>query len=82
MYLCTSYLSNDDDDDDELAGEIGTDVNEYYRWFIVLGGLTGGWEAGFPIPAAGGDVKWLEKYHAEFEKKAKVSEHFPFVHIA
>ena len=76
MYLCTSYLPTDDG----LAGESGTD--EYYRWFIVLGGLTAGWEAGFPIPAAGGDVKWLEKYHAEFEKKAKVSEHFSFVHIA
>ncbi|KAI5363101.1 putative Tautomerase/MIF superfamily, tautomerase, cis-CaaD [Septoria linicola] len=44
------------------------------RTFFVLGGLTAGFEAGFSIPPAGGDVEWLEKNFAAFEKKAKAGD--------
>ncbi|KAF2208957.1 hypothetical protein CERZMDRAFT_100946 [Cercospora zeae-maydis SCOH1-5] len=38
---------------------------------FILGGMVGGYEAGFLIPAAGGDQKWLEENWTAFEEKAK-----------
>jgi hypothetical protein len=39
--------------------------------------MVGGFEAGFPIPPAGGDVKWLQDNMDGFKKKANEgNEHF------
>jgi hypothetical protein len=39
-----------------------------------VGGLIGGYEAGFMIPQAGGDVQWLKDNMAKFEEKAKAGD--------
>lgn len=44
------------------------------RSCIILGGLTAGYEAGFLIPPAGGDVQWLQDHMEEFEMKAKAGD--------
>ncbi|SMR58732.1 unnamed protein product [Zymoseptoria tritici ST99CH_3D1] len=38
--------------------------------FIIMGGMQGGYEAGFPIPPAGGDVQWMRDNMEGFKKKA------------
>jgi len=47
------------------------DLDYSLRTVFILGGLTAGWEAGFSIPPAGGDVAWLQEHMAEFEAKAE-----------
>ncbi|KAF2764905.1 hypothetical protein EJ03DRAFT_331436 [Teratosphaeria nubilosa] len=47
------------------------DPDTSLRSFIILGGLVGGVEAGFVLPPAGGDVKWLKENWDAFNKKAE-----------
>ncbi|KXT02122.1 hypothetical protein AC579_854 [Pseudocercospora musae] len=44
------------------------------RSCIILGGMTAGYEAGFLLPKAGDDVKWLGEHIEEFEMKAKAGD--------
>lgn len=37
---------------------------------FLVGGMQGGFEAGFPIPPAGGDVQWMRDNMEGFKKKA------------
>ncbi|KAM3424064.1 hypothetical protein BST61_g11385 [Cercospora zeina] len=53
--------------DDDGDGGKGLGLHSLF----ILGGMVGGYEAGFLIPEAGGDKKWLEENWAEFEEKAK-----------
>lgn len=46
------------------------DQDHSLRSCIIVGGLTAGYEAGFLIPPAGGDVAWLHEHMEEFEAKA------------
>lgn len=41
------------------------------RSCILLGGMIGGYEAGFLLPKAGQDVQWMRDNWEEFEMKAK-----------
>lgn len=52
----------------------GEDKDYALRSCFILGGLTAGYEAGFLIPPAGGDVKWLEEHMEAFEKRAENGE--------
>jgi phenylpyruvate tautomerase PptA (4-oxalocrotonate tautomerase family) len=40
------------------------------RGVVIMGGLLAGYEAGFTIPGAGGDVDWVKKNLPEFQKRA------------
>ena len=44
------------------------------RSCFLLGGMVGGCEAGFLIPPAGGDVKWLHDHIASFEEQAAAGD--------
>jgi phenylpyruvate tautomerase PptA (4-oxalocrotonate tautomerase family) len=44
------------------------------RSCFLLGGMTAGYEAGFLIPPAGGDVKWLHDHIASFEEQAAAGD--------
>lgn len=46
------------------------DRDDTLRSCIILGGLTAGYEAGFSLPPAGGDVAWMKKNLDAFQKKA------------
>ena len=41
------------------------------RSVIVMGGILGGLEAGFALPAAGGDVEWLGQHWEAFSERAE-----------
>ncbi|KAK4494471.1 hypothetical protein PRZ48_014769 [Zasmidium cellare] len=47
------------------------DVDHELRSCILLGGMIGGYEAGFMIPKAGDDGQWLRDHWEEFEMKAQ-----------
>lgn len=47
------------------------DVDYSLRSCILLGGMIGGYEAGFMIPRAGDDAQWLRDHWEEFEMKAQ-----------
>ncbi|GIZ46182.1 hypothetical protein CKM354_000932000 [Cercospora kikuchii] len=44
------------------------------RSCFLLGGMVTGYEAGFIIPPAGGDVKWLHDHFASFEAQANAGD--------
>ena len=44
------------------------------RSVIVMGGIIAGLEAGFVLPAAGGDVQWLEENWEEFNRRAEAGD--------
>ena len=44
------------------------------RSVIVMGGMTAGLEAGFVLPAAGGDVEWLQDNWEAFNEKADAGD--------
>jgi hypothetical protein len=44
------------------------------RSCFLLGGMVAGYEAGFLIPPAGGDVKWLHDHFASFEEQAAAGD--------
>ena len=44
------------------------------RSVIIMGGITAGMEAGFLLPAAGGDVQWLQENWDAFNEKAAAGE--------
>lgn len=46
------------------------DADHSLRAVFVLGGMQAGYEAGFLIPPAGGDVAWLHEHMEAFEAKA------------
>lgn len=54
------------------GGKAGEDLT--LRSCIVLGGMTAGYEAGFLLPPAGGDVQWMKENWEEFEMKAKAGD--------
>ena len=39
-----------------------------------MGGIIAGLEAGFVLPAAGGDVQWLEENWEEFNRRAEAGD--------
>lgn len=49
----------------------GKPVDYELRSCILLGGLIGGYEAGFHIPPAGQDVQWIRDHWDEFVMKAQ-----------
>ncbi|PPJ60705.1 hypothetical protein CBER1_03457 [Cercospora berteroae] len=50
---------------------VGKDGGDELRTFFVLGGMEGGYEAGFLIPEAGGDQKWMADNWSGFEERAR-----------
>ncbi|EME41110.1 hypothetical protein DOTSEDRAFT_37805 [Dothistroma septosporum NZE10] len=59
-----------------LRGRSAPDEDHTLRSCILLGGLIGGYEAGFMIPPAGGDVQWMKDNWDEFKMKAQSDEEF------
>lgn len=49
---------------------IGDTGEQELRAVFILGDLIAGFEAGFELPPAGGDAKWLEEHYRNFERKA------------
>ncbi|CAK4030420.1 Hypothetical predicted protein [Lecanosticta acicola] len=49
----------------------GKGVDYELRACILLGGMIGGYEAGFLIPKAGEDVQWMKDNWEEFQMKAQ-----------
>jgi len=44
------------------------------RGVVVFGGLVAGYEAGFLLPPAGGDVEWVRKNWDEFQRRAEAGD--------
>jgi phenylpyruvate tautomerase PptA (4-oxalocrotonate tautomerase family) len=54
--------------------KIAPDLDLRMRSCFLLGGMVAGYEAGFLIPPAGGDVEWLHDHFASFEEQAAAGD--------
>ena len=53
-----------------MNGSGGAKVTKELHGVFILGDIVAGWENGFMVPPAGGDVEWLKKNMPAFEKLA------------
>jgi phenylpyruvate tautomerase PptA (4-oxalocrotonate tautomerase family) len=54
--------------------ENAPDLDLRMRSCFLLGGMVAGYEAGFLIPPAGGDVEWLHDHFASFKEQAAAGD--------